>query len=101
MNDFAGQQVSFKNISVPVTKIIRDDTYQGLLDLYLGQVSGERDRLSWSHLVRSPTTWTVVSVCLTLSKIPQATFQITRRTPCILAKGGQDLGNYFYYWFRH
>ena len=65
MNDFAGQQVSFKSISVPVTKIIRDDTYQGLLDLYLGQVSGEKDRLSWSHFVRSPTTWTVVSVCLT------------------------------------
>ena len=28
-------------------------------------------------------------VCLALSAIPQAAFQITRRTPCILARGGQ------------
>ena len=39
-------------------------------------------------LARTPP-WAAISACLTLSATPQATFQITRCTPCILARGGQ------------
>ena len=41
----------------------------------------------------------VFSTCATLSDIPQATHQITRRTPCILARGGFTVRDYVCY--RH
>ena len=35
--------------------------------------------------------WAVISVCLQLSGAAQALRQITRRTPCMLARGGFEL----------
>ena len=43
------------------------------------------------QLFRTPTTCAVFSVCLILSGATQALRQITRCTPCMLARGGFEL----------
>ena len=47
--------------------------------------------LSWEIWLGGSPPLSVVSVCLTLSGAAQAPRQITRRTPCILARGGSNL----------
>ena len=86
----AGWQPPQILVAVPVTRITRDGTYQSYKKCTGSTEVGRTDSScpGPTHLAGTPTR-AVVSVCLTLSAIPQATSQITRRTPCSLARGGQ------------
>ena len=59
--------------------------------LGVDHISPADNNIKWDSAVDSAAGRPHLSVAMmtTLSAIPQATFQITRRTPCFLARGGQ------------